>query len=166
MTNPLCGSVKVVRKAENQRVGRWNCHGCISSFNVLSGTIFSRTKIPLQKWFLGIALVVNAKESLSSYQLARDLELTQMSAWYLQQRIRSEESTCTAMAADRGRSLRGIIEADETYLGGRPTQRVRPWKRNRRKAVVGREVSAAAVPVRPPLSELLNGGGTGSRLRL
>ncbi len=89
---PYCGSVKVARKAENQRVGCWNCHGCKSSFNVLSGTIFSRAKIPLQKWFLGIALVVNAKKGLSSYQLARDIELTQMSAWYLQQRIRTEES--------------------------------------------------------------------------
>ena len=72
---PLCGSAEVGRKKENQRVERWNCHACHSSFNVLSGTLFERTRVPLQKWFLAIALMLNAKQGLSSYQLARDLEL-------------------------------------------------------------------------------------------
>ena len=93
---PLCGGVKVARKVENDVVGRWNCHGCKSSFNVLSGTVMQKTKIPLQKWFLAIAIAVNAKKSLSSHQLARDLELNQKTAWYLMQRVRaamaSEES--------------------------------------------------------------------------
>ena len=53
---PHC-SEHVARKADGERIGRWNCHGCKASFNVLSGTIFQKTKIPLQKWFLGIALV-------------------------------------------------------------------------------------------------------------
>ena len=47
---PLCGSVSVARKADSFRQGRWNCHDCKSSFNVLSGTIFQKTKLPLQKW--------------------------------------------------------------------------------------------------------------------
>ena len=51
---PHCGSAGVARKAENDRVGRWNCHDCRSSFNVLAKTIFAKTKIPLQKWFLAI----------------------------------------------------------------------------------------------------------------
>ena len=62
---PHCGGVRVARKKENWRVGRWNCHDCRNSFNVLQGTIFQGTQIPLQKWFLGIALMVNAKKSLS-----------------------------------------------------------------------------------------------------
>ena len=95
---PLCGSVKVARKGENGRVGRWNCRDCKASFNVLSGTIFQKTRIPLQKWFLGIALMINAKKSLSSCQLARDLELNQKSAWYMMERIRA------AMAGGRGAS--------------------------------------------------------------
>ena len=73
---PHCGSTSVARKDDQGRVGRWNCHGCKSSFNVLSGTIFEKTRIPLQKWFLGIALIVNARKSLSSCQLARDLDMT------------------------------------------------------------------------------------------
>ena len=68
---------------------------------MLSGTIFQQTQIPLQKWFLAIGLMVHAKKSLSSYQLARDLELTQRTAWYMQQRIRA------AMANDEGDLLQG-----------------------------------------------------------
>ena len=117
---PLCGSAdNVKRKNEKGRVGRWNCHDCKSSFNVLSGTVMEKTRIPLQKWILGIGLVLNAKKSLSSYQLSRDLELNQPSAWYMQQRIRA------AMASDQAPMLSGIVEADETYVGGKPRKRNR-----------------------------------------
>jgi len=122
---PLCSSDRVARKAEHGRVGRWNCHGCKSSFNVLSGTIFEGTRVPLQKWFLAIGLMANAKKSLSSYQLSRDLELNQKTAWYMQQRIR------VAMANDDRELLRGIIEADETYLGGKPRYKSKHNKRGR-----------------------------------
>ncbi len=81
---PHCGSTHVARKSEGRKIGRWNCHGCKSSFNVLSGTIFEKTRVPLQKWFMAIGLIVNAKKSLSSCQLARDLDLTQPTAWYMQ----------------------------------------------------------------------------------
>ena len=110
---PLCGGVNVGRKADGYRIGRWNCHACHSSFNVLSGTIFEKTKIQLQKWFLAISLVLNAKKSLSSYQLSRDLDLNQKTAWYMVMRIRR------AMVAD-GELLSGIVEADEAYIGGKP----------------------------------------------
>ena len=112
---PHCGSVSVARKNERGRLGRWNCHDCHSSFNALSGTIMSQTRIPLQKWFLAIAIIVNAKKSVSSPQLARDLDLTQQTALYLQQRI-------WAQMADRSGAglLSGIVEAGETYVGGKP----------------------------------------------
>ena len=90
-----------------------------------SGTIFSGTQIPLQKWFLAIGLMVPAKKSLSSCQLARDLEMNQKTAWYMQQRIRA------AMANDQGKLLQGIIEADETYLGGKPRHKDKNNKRGR-----------------------------------
>ena len=111
---PRCGGMKVARKADGHRVGRWNCYDCHASFNVLSGTIFQKTRIPLQKWFLGIGLMVNAKKSVSSCQLGRDLDMTQQSAWFMQQRIRAE------MATDQCAMLHGIVEADETYIGGKP----------------------------------------------
>ena len=112
---PYCRSRHVQRKRDGQRIGRWNCRGCRSSFNVLAKTIFSKTRVPLQKWMLAISLIVNAKKSLSSHQLARDLKLTQPTAWYLMQRIRREMATRQSRLL-----LRGILEADETYVGGKP----------------------------------------------
>ena len=110
---PHCGSLSVARKADMHRQGRWNCHDCKSSFNVLSGTIYEKTKLPLQKWFLAVSLFLNAKKSVSSYQLSRDLDLNQKSAWYMAMRIRR------AMV-DRDTMLSGIVEADEAYVGGKP----------------------------------------------
>ena len=110
---PHCGSLSVARKADMHRQGRWNCHDCKSSFNVLSGTIYEKTKLPLQKWFLAVSLFLNAKKSVSSYQLSRDLDLNQKSAWYMAMRIRR------AMV-DRDTMFSGIVEADEAYVGGKP----------------------------------------------
>ena len=113
---PHCSSTKVVRRTESEigRIGRYECHDCRATFKVTQGTVFHGTKIPLQKWFIAIALIVNAKKSLSSHQLSRDLSLNQKSAWFMQTRIRSE------MAKKGGALLQGIIEADETYIGGKP----------------------------------------------
>lgn len=113
---PHCESKDVIRKKESGegRIGRWLCHACDASFKVTANTVFHGTKIPLQKWFLAISLIGNAKKSLSSHQLARDLELNQKTAWYLMTRVRSET------AKKGGALLQGIIEADETYIGGKP----------------------------------------------
>lgn len=108
-----CGGLKVARKADGDRIGRWNCHDCKASFNVLSGTIFQKTKIPLQKWFLAIGLLLSAQKSISSHQLARDLDLNQKTAWYMATRIRK------AMQFE-GALLQGIVKADDRYIGGKP----------------------------------------------
>ncbi len=112
-TCPFCGSDKVARKRENERVGRWNCHKCHNSYNVLTGTIFKATRMPLQKWFLAIAILLKAKKSVSSLQLSRDLNVTQPTAWRMGMQIRK------AMVDDAV-FLNGIVEADETYIGGKP----------------------------------------------
>ena len=70
---------------------------------------------PLQKWFLAIALLTNAKKSLSSCQLARDLDLNQKTSWYILTRIRAEMAHKVNSIM-----LTGIIEADETFIGGKP----------------------------------------------
>ena len=99
---PKCGAETVACKADGERVGRWNCHACHASFNVLSGTIFEKTKVPLQKWFMAIGLMVNARKSVSSHQMARDLDMNHKTAWSVQQRIRA------AMAADQAPMLQGV----------------------------------------------------------
>ena len=100
-----------------------------ASRDVLSSTIFEKTKLPLQKWFLAIGLVINAKKSLQPSARPR-LNLNQKSAWFMQQRIRAQ------MASEQGTMLQGIIEADETYIGGKPRKANRaedrkPAKRGR-----------------------------------
>ncbi len=111
---PHCSSTRIGRREEYDtgRIGRWNCHDCNSTFKVTSGTIFHGTKIPLQKWFLAIALMANAKKSLSSHQLARDLGLPQKAVWRMMMCIRAEMGKDNVI-------LEGIIEADETYIGGK-----------------------------------------------
>ena len=110
---PQCGSTSVGRRNETVigRIGRWNCHDCHSTFKVTSGTMFTGTKIALQKWFLAIALMANAKKSLSSCQLSRDLGLKQKAAWRMMMCIRAEMGKDNVL-------LQGIVEADETYIGG------------------------------------------------
>lgn len=120
---PYCGSFDVGRKVEKNYLKRWNCYACTSTFRVMTGTIFQGTKISLQKWFAAIAILLNAKKSVSSHQLARDLDLNQKTAWYMAMRIRK------AMTDD-GDILHGIVEADETFLGGKP----RGPKGNRKKS--------------------------------
>ena len=115
---PHCNSEKVhKRKCETKisRIGIWDCASCDKTFKVTHNTLFHGTKIPLQKWFLAISLMLNAKKGISSYQLARDLELNQKTAWRMETCIRAEMTKETNKL-----TLQGIIEADETYIGGKP----------------------------------------------
>lgn len=111
---PHCKSehVRIRNEREIGRIGRWNCHNCRSTFKVTHGTIFQGTKTPLQKWFLAISLMANAKKSLSSCQLARDLGLAQKTCWRIMMAIRTEMAKGNPV-------LQGIVEADETYIGGK-----------------------------------------------
>jgi transposase-like protein len=107
---PYCESTNTYKAKDRLR---HHCNGCRKSFSVTIGTIFHDTRLPLQKWFLAISLMLNAKKGISSRQLARDLELPVKTAWSLSHRIRN------AMQEDQG-LLSGIVEMDETYIGGKP----------------------------------------------
>ena len=136
---PMCECKTVKRKKEDGegRVGRWHCRECRLSFKVTYGTVFHGTKISLQKWFLALALILNAKKGVSSHQLARDLQLNQKTAWFIMVRIRAE------MAKKGGALLQGIVEADETYIGGRPRKENK--KEDREPAKRGRGTSKTTV---------------------
>lgn len=113
---PHCGSKRVNSRHEKDQnlIGRYNCQDCKASFKVTCGTMFHGTRQPLQKWFLAISLIMNAKKSLSSHQMARDLEMNQATAWSMMQKIRAE------MLKKDSTLLSGVVEADETYIGGKP----------------------------------------------
>ncbi len=110
---PHCEGLRVKKRKETAlgRIGRWNCHDCRSTFKVTQGTMFQGTKLPLQKWFIAISLMANAKKSLSSHQLARDLGLNQKATWSMM-KIRAEMAKENVL-------LQGVVEADETYIGGK-----------------------------------------------
>jgi len=94
---------------------------------VLVGTIFEDTNLPLPKWFLGISLILNAKKGLSSRQLARDLGINRKTGWYLQMRIRK-----AMQEGQDGDLFKGIVEIDETYLGGAQGNQSRKIRKERK----------------------------------
>ena len=110
-----CQSDKVCVHRD-KKVRRWQCWNCRKSFSVTVGTIFHRTHVPLQKWYFLIAMMLNAKKSLSSCQLARDMGMRQPTVWSMMQRIRAAMQKDT----EQQRLFKGIIEMDETYIGGKP----------------------------------------------
>jgi len=107
---PYCGSSNTFPRPKDLR---HHCNGCCKSFSVTIGTIFFDTRLPMQKWFLAISLILNAKKGISARQLGRDLEVNKDTAWSMAMRIRN------AMK-EGGELLRGIVEMDETYVGGKP----------------------------------------------
>ncbi len=111
--NPECPYCKSHKHTKEKTAHRYHCNNCNTSYRVTVGTIFHKTKLDLQKWFLAIALVINAKKGISARQLARDIEVNKNTAWYLLMRLRE------AMLDDSD-LLKGVIEMDETYVGGKP----------------------------------------------
>jgi len=105
---------------------RYQCRKCKTSFSVTVRTIFHHTHLPLQKWFLAIAIILNAKKGLSARQLGRDLMVNKDTAWRMAMKIRE------AMSERWQRNLlTGIVETDETYIGGKPRKGTGPHKRGR-----------------------------------
>ena len=121
---PQCPYCKSHNITAMPKENRHHCNNCNTSFSVTVQTIFHNTKLDLQKWFLAIALILNAKKGLSARQLARDLEVNKNTAWYMSMRIRK------AMTDD-GELLKGIVEVDETYVGGKPRKGGPKRKRGR-----------------------------------
>ncbi len=94
--------------------GWWYCEACKDKFTVRTGTVYERSHIPLHKWLLAFRLLSSSKKGISSHQLARTLNLTYKSAWFLSHRIREAMSdTDPAPLGGHGKT----IEADETFLG-------------------------------------------------
>lgn len=89
----------------------YTCKSCRKQFTVRTGTVMEDSHIPLQKWLYAMYLMTVARKSVSSVQLAKELGITQKSAWYMAHRIR-ESCHSTGL-------LTGTIEADETYIGGK-----------------------------------------------
>ena len=82
---PHCGQHHCVKRTD----GRYRCNTCKHNFSVLVGTIFENTKISLTKWFTAMYLISSHKKGVSSHQLARDIKVSQKTAWYMLMKVRS-----------------------------------------------------------------------------
>jgi len=112
VTCPHCGSSKVVFLA---KYNRWQCSvtHAARQFTSKTGTIFEDSPIALDKWLLAMWQVVNCKNGISSYEVAKAIGITQKSAWFMDHRIR------LAFGMEPRAKASGHVEADETFIGGK-----------------------------------------------
>lgn len=98
------------------------CNGCRRQTSVTAGTIFAGSKLPLNVWFLAMHLITQAKNGISSLELSRQLAISQNSAWLMKHKLMQ-----AMLERDAGRKLRGLVQLDDAYWGGRR----RGYKRGR-----------------------------------
>ncbi|HLW83722.1 MAG TPA: IS1595 family transposase, partial [Candidatus Sulfotelmatobacter sp.] len=114
---PGCGSTKVSFNAQRRT---WKCgsHHAKREFSIKIGTVMEDSAIPLDKWMVATWLVTNCKNGISSYEIARDVKVTQKSAWFMLHRIRlaMKSQTFAKLGGNQG----GPVEIDECYIGGVP----------------------------------------------
>lgn len=127
MACPRCGNVQCYYTSTRKT---WECDAssCGYHFSVTSGTMLHDTHLPLQKWIVAVYLMVEARKGISALQLKRTLNVAYQTAWYLCHRIRASMETAFPLP------LKGIVEVDETFIGGEVKGKGRGYKGN--KAVV------------------------------
>lgn len=129
---PVCGlGERITARAG----GYYRCNQCKEDFTVRTGTIFERSHVPLHKWIYAMYLLVTARKGISSMQLAKEIGITQKSAWFVLGRLREA-------CGDDLTVLQGIVEVDEAYFGGKDSNRHENKKQHRgtrggKTAVVG-----------------------------
>lgn len=106
---PCCG---LGERITPRKDGYYRCNQCKEDFTVRTGTIFERSHVPLHKWIYAMYLLVTSRKGISSMQLSKEIGITQKSAWFVLQRLREACGKDLTM-------LQGIVEIDETYIGGK-----------------------------------------------
>ena len=137
---PRCGDLDVYQMkgtdGNRNKDYRWRCRGCKSMFTVRTNTVFEESRLALRVWVYAFWKACSSKKGISALQLSREMEITHKSALYVLRRIRH------GVGSQNAPKLRGTVEIDETYVGGRPRYRRR---REEMQGRTGRGTEKAAV---------------------
>jgi transposase-like protein len=125
---PRCQSAKVYRVIDRDQ---FDCDSCRYQFSVTAGTIFNDSHLPLWKWFIAVYLMMESKKGISACQMQRTLKVAYRTAWYLCHRIRKAIEEVKVKP-----KLTGVVEVDETYVGGKYDAR-RSREKYDKQAVIG-----------------------------
>ena len=129
-TCPVCSSRECVTP---RKAGFYRCNTCAEDFTVRTGTVMERSHVPLHKWLYAMYLLVTARKGISSMQLSKEIGVTQKTAWFLLHRLRE------ACGGDLDK-LRGIVQVDETFVGGLEGNKHKHKKLNLGRGAVGKSI--------------------------
>lgn len=109
---PHCGCDERITARKGKRLGYYRCRDCGDEFTVRTGTVFERSHVPIHKWLYAMYLVFTTRKGISSMQLAKEIGVTQKTAWFMRDRLRNACGIAPEL-------LSGVVRVDEAFISGK-----------------------------------------------